>query len=41
MEIKNHRRECIARSLESQSRIIRISRIGQDLVYELEGEVGG
>jgi len=26
MEIKNHRRECIVSSLESQSRIIRISR---------------
>ncbi|EPR96600.1 hypothetical protein M059_03275 [Streptococcus mitis 18/56] len=38
MEIKNHRRECIARSLESQSRIIRISRTGQNLLHELEGE---
>ena len=38
MEIKNHRRECIARSLESQRRIIRISIIGQDHLHELEGE---
>lgn len=31
----------IISSLESQSRIIRIYRTGQDFLHELEGEVGG
>ena len=30
--------KCIAISLEDQSRIIRISRTGQDFLHELEGE---